>query len=109
MLKPPMHNDAVVVSRDMEQPPDRHGKRPEKRLNTKARVQVGSKYIRAVDGTMKKAVLEVDLPPEIVLTDGDSIEGKDNQGQWHTGLIIRIDEALNFAGNRTIYRTVYCE
>ena len=109
MLKPPMHNDVVLVSRDMTQPPDRHGKRPEKRLPIKARVQVGAKYIRAKDGTMKKAQLEVDLPAEVILTDGDLIEAKDNQGTWHTGLIIRVDEATNFSGNRTLWRTVYCE
>lgn len=109
MLKPPMHNEAVIVSRDMTKPPDRHGKRPEKRQATAARVSLGAKHIRVTDGSFKLSTLEVDLPPEIVLTNGDTIEAKDNQGNWHTAQIMRIDESTNFAGNRTIYRTAYCE
>jgi hypothetical protein len=109
MFKPPMNNEAIVISRDMTKPPDRHGKRPEKRQPTAARVQVGSKHIRVTDGSFKLSTLEVDLPPEIILTDGDMIEAKDNHGQWHTSQIMRIDESTNFAGNRTIFRTVYCE
>lgn len=109
MFKPPMNNEVIVISRDMNQPPDRHGKRPEKPINTAARVTVGAKHIRATDGSIKLSTLEVDLPPEIILTDGDTIEAKDNQGIWHTARIMRIDESTNFAGNRTIFRTVYCE
>jgi hypothetical protein len=107
-MKPPMKNQVTVYSTDMTKAADRHGERPKISQSTLGRVALTTKLVKNVQGQFVQASLEVDLPPEIDLSEGDSIEAVDNQGRKQTGKIISIDEATNFAGNRTFYRTVYC-
>jgi hypothetical protein len=108
-MKPPMKNRAVIITEDRTAAPDRYGKYPTKRIDTKARVNFSTQFVRSPQGIEKQARLEVDLPPEIVLSEGLSIEAQDSQEKWHTAQIISIDDATNFAGNRILYRTVFCD
>jgi hypothetical protein len=107
-MRPPMRNQANISIEDRTQPPDRYGKYPVKDVTTKARVKHSTEVIRREDGTTVEARLEVDLPPEINLQNGQSIKAQDNFGVWHTATIESISEATNFAGNRVFYRTCYC-
>lgn len=108
-MKPPMNNAVTVISADKTQTPDRHGQYPEKRQATLGRVMNTTQVIRTVQGSYKQARIEIDLPPTITLQDGDKVEAVDNQGIVQKAQIIKVEEATNFAGNRTLYWTVYCE
>lgn len=108
MLRPPMKNEAVIVSANTTGQPDRYGRKPKSEMTTEARVAFSTQIIRQADGTQREARLEVDLPPQIILSEGDEIRAKDSQGVWHTAQIISIDDATNFSGSRIMYRTVLC-
>lgn len=107
-MRPPMRNKAIISIEDRTKPPDRYGKYPIIETEVQARVKHSTEFVRTSSGTEIESKLEVDLPPEINLKDGQTIKAQDNFGEWHTAVIMSIDEATNFAGNRVLYRTCYC-
>lgn len=108
-MRPPMNNQATLTTTDPNGTPDRYGRLPTKEVTTKARVAFTTQIVRSAQGTERQARLEVDLPPEIDVSEGLEIKAQDGQGKWHTAQIISIDDATNFAGNRIYYRTVFCQ
>jgi hypothetical protein len=74
-----------------------------------ARIRQSTKFIQARDGQQHKCVLEIDFPPEIVMSEGDGAEYHPLSAAKQTGKIISVNESLNLAGNCVYFRTAYVE
>lgn len=75
----------------------------------KARIERSTKYIQGSDGQQHKCILEVDLPPEITIAEGDGARFHPPELPSMTGTIISVIDTINLAGNRVYFRTVYIE
>lgn len=108
-MKPPMRNKVTVhvtILDDEGQPiSNKYGKPKTKPITSKARVQFKSQLIRDAEGREKKVSLEIDLPNNIYVQDGTVIE----YGKEDSGTVVAKEEAINLAGSKVYYRTVYVD
>lgn len=108
-MKPPMRNKVTVhvpILDDEGQPiSNKYGKPKTKPITSKARVQFKSQLIRDAEGREKKVSLEIDLPNNIHVQDGTEIE----YGKEASGTVVAKEEAINLAGSKVYYRTVYVD
>lgn len=112
-MKPPMNQEItaeVPILDDNGQPiKDRYGRPQTESINSKARVQFSSTWIRDQLGGEYEINLQIDLPPEFNPEVGTTVEYTTIDGMTRSGTIRGKDEAVNLAGNRVYYRTVYVE
>lgn len=112
-MKPPMRNEVTVhvpiFDEEGQLIIDKYGKPKTKPINSKARVQFKSQLIRDANGQEKKVTLEVDLPNNIDVQDGTEIEYVNIGGKKTKGTVVAKEEAVNLAGSKVYYRTVYVD
>lgn len=109
-MRPPMKQDITLYYPIL----DAQGKvekdgfgRPKLQPKTlKAHVQFSSRIIKMSNGEQKQATLEVDLHPDVQVSQGTEIE---YVGQFETvkGQVISMDETYNLGGTKVYFRTVY--
>ncbi|GIO25098.1 hypothetical protein [Oceanobacillus sp. J11TS1] len=88
---------------------DKYGKPKTELKQSKARVQFKSNIVKDAKGEERRTSVEIDLPVSFNPTVGASYEYTDINGNKVTGAIISKDEAINLAGTKVYYRTVYCD
>lgn len=76
-------------------------------IQSKARVQFKSQLITDREGRQREVNLEIDLPPEVSLSDGTKITYTTIQGKKSSGTIEGQEEITNLSGRKVYYRTVY--
>ncbi|UAK17558.1 hypothetical protein [Sporolactobacillus terrae] len=74
-----------------------------------ARIRRSTKFIQSRDGQLHKCLLSIDLPPDVVIAEGDGTEFHPIGAALQKGKVIALDEALNPAGKKVYFRTVYVE
>lgn len=74
-----------------------------------ARIRRSTKFIQGKNGQTHQCILEIDLPPEMNVKEGDGTEYHPPDATFVKGKVISVNEALNLAGNRVYYRTIYIE
>lgn len=112
-MRPPMNQRVIysepVVGPDGKPVYDKYQRPQITRHESVARVQRKSQIVRDAQGTERRVSLEIDLPPEVDPKAGTEISFELADGREDTGTIITKDEAVNLAGNRVYYRTVYVD
>lgn len=112
-MKPPMNQyvsyTETLLGPDGKPQLDKYG-RPETSLyESIARVQRKSQLVRDAKGTERRVNLEIDLPPEVNPRIGNRITFQEAGGSILSGEIVAKDEAVNLAGTRVYYRTVFVD
>lgn len=112
-MKPPMRQkiwfDYPVYDDEGNPIKDRYGKIKTEPKESKARVQFKSNIVKDAKGEERRTSVEVDLPTSFNPTVGAGYEYTDSDGNTTTGTLISKDEAINLAGTKVYYRTVYCD
>ncbi|MFD1066688.1 hypothetical protein [Oceanobacillus locisalsi] len=112
-MKPPMRQEVwfefPVLDTDGNPITDRYGKPKTEKRKSKARVQFKANIVKDAKGEERRTSVEVDLPTSFNPTVGAGYEYTDISGNTTTGALISKDEAINLAGTKVYYRTVYCD
>lgn len=110
-MKPPM-NDAIVlhvIQYDEYGNPktDRNGRPERGPIQSAARVKLTAERIFSTSGEEEQATLEISLPPETPVADGDIVEWVDQFQRLHSGPIRLIKDVLNYNGLEVYYRKAW--
>lgn len=107
-MKPPMNDQITLLI--IEKDPvtgavlkDRNGRPIRAPIPSIARVKRTSARIFTTSGEETQAVLELALPPELDVQDGDVVEWTDRFGHKFSGPIASLKDVLNFGGNEVYY------
>ncbi len=74
---------------------------------SKAHVLFTTKTIKTADGTVYNTFLEVDLPPETIVTYGTELSYKDEEsGEVTKGSVVAVEGIRSLTGHKTDYWTV---
>ncbi len=112
-MKPPMRQEVSfefpVLDADGNPVKDKYGREQTEKKHSKARVQFKSNIVKDAKGEEKRTSVEIDLPVSFNPPVGAAYTYIDNDGNKVTGALISKDEAINLAGTKVYYRTVYCD
>ena len=112
-MKPPMRQkvsfDFPVLDANGNPVKDKYGRPLTEKRTSKARVQFKANIVKDAKGEEKRTSVEIDLPTSFNPAVGVDYEYTDNDGNTTTGALISKDEAINLAGTKVYYRTVYCD
>ncbi|WP_339233817.1 hypothetical protein [Oceanobacillus sp. FSL W7-1281] len=112
-MKPPMRQkisfEFPVLDADGNPIKDGRGRELTEMKESKARVQFKANIDKDAKGEEKRTSVEVDLPTSFNPSVGAGYKYTDSDGNTTTGALISKDEAINLAGTKVFYRTVYCD
>ena len=104
-MKPNMPHIVMIEIEDRSQKPNDHGQYPTIKTDSIGRVRRTERVITTVDGRIRQSQVEVDLPPEVRITEGAKIRFVDPFGKLIESTVTAVEESTNLAGNRVDFRT----
>ncbi|WP_342512796.1 hypothetical protein MKY34_19645 [Sporosarcina sp. FSL K6-1522] len=112
-MRPPMRQNVIafipILDAAGKPVTDKYGKEQTTQEQSKARVQFKSQLIRDAKGQERRVALEIDLPTKCNPPVGSKLEYTTVGSQKATGTILAKEEAVNLAGSKVYYRTVYLD
>lgn len=112
-MRPPM-NQRVLVNKaviDESGTPktDKYGRPLTEKVESKARVRRKSNLNIAASGTETNTNIEIDVPPQMLVKEGEEIHFIDMDGNDGSGRVVSYEEATNVTGSRVLFRTVFVD
>lgn len=112
-MMPPMRQ-SVTISKTMTDSLgnpiyDKFGKPKTVFVLSKARVRSRSSLIAKADGSEVNANIEIDVPPDIIINDGERVEYTRIDGRTGSGTVIQSEETTNVTASRVLFRTVFVD
>lgn len=112
-MRPPM-NQRVLVHRAIKSYgnntlTDKYGRPLTEKVESKARVRRKSNLIITTSGTETNTNIEIDVPSQMIVKEGEEISYIDMDGNDGTGKVISYEEATNVTGSRVLFRTVFVD
>lgn len=111
MPAPPMNQTIVLHStqRDAAGNPvlNRNGQVIRTKKNSRARVKYSGEQIFTANGEETEAVLELVLPSDLEIREGDLVEWIDDFGKTITGPVAKLGEARNYGGLVVYFRKAW--
>ncbi|MDJ1110624.1 hypothetical protein [Macrococcus sp. S115] len=112
-MRPPMNQRVLVNKAILNEhgtpTTDKYGRPLTKRVESKARVRRKSNLIITANGTETNTNIEIDVPSQMIVKEGEEISYIDMDGNDGTGKVISYEEANNVTGSRVLFRTVFVD
>lgn len=112
-MRPPMNQRILVYKSVADESgvpkTDKYGRPLTEKVESKARVRRKSNLIITSNGTETNTNIEVDVPSQMLIKEGEEINYIDMDGNEGTGRVISYEEATNVTGSRVLFRTVFVD
>lgn len=112
-MRPPMNqrvlvNKAILNEHGMPTT-DKYGRPLTEKVESKARVRRKSNLIITTSGTETNTNIEIDVPSQMIVKEGEEIHFIDMDGNDGSGRVVSYEEATNVTGSRVLFRTVFVD
>ncbi|ULG70876.1 hypothetical protein [Macrococcus brunensis] len=111
-MRPPMNqrvNISQVLMNQGQPIYDDYGIPKTGTVASDARVRRKTNLIRTANGTEHNATLEIDVPANVQVESGSTINFIDMDGNEGSGVVVSYEDATNITGSRVLFRTVYVD
>lgn len=112
-MRPPMNQRVLVNKAILNEHgipmTDKYGRPLTKRVESRARVRRKSNLIITANGTETNTNIEIDVPSQMIVKEGEEIHFIDMDGNDGSGRVVSYEEATNVTGSRVLFRTVFVD
>ncbi len=112
-MRPPMNQRCLIYKTVADESgvpkTDKYGRPLTSTLESKARVRRKSNLIITSSGTETNTNIEIDVPSQMIVKEGEEIHFIDMDGNDGSGRVVSYEEATNVTGSRVLFRTVFVD
>lgn len=110
-MKPPMKQQITAHVPTLDAAgkpiPDKYGRPQTSEVTSKAAVRKKINLLRDSQGTETRTNLEIDIPKELILDAGTSVDYVDVDGRQGKAVVVDSENITNLTNSKVYYRTVY--